>query len=76
MYVTDGWTNRRINARTDGQKVYKSKVFHVIPFKQKKNFENQTVRTENERLRNGRMDKRTDKRTDRWTKGIKVMSLI
>ena len=40
-----------MDKRTDGQtdKNYKSQVSDVLPFKQKKNFENRTVRTENER---------------------------
>ena len=59
---TDGQTG----GRADTDKTYKSEVFDIIPFKQKKNFENRTVRTEIEsKAWNARTERRSGRETNK-----------
>ena len=63
MYGTDGQTDKK----------YKRKVSDVIPFKQKKNFKNQTIRTQNERCTertDGQTDGQTDKKYKSWVSHV------
>ena len=63
MRARNGWTDRWTGRQTD--KTYKSEVFDIIPFKQKKNFENRTVRTEIEsKAWNARTERRSGRETN------------
>ena len=64
MKTRYGWTDRRTGRQTD--KTYKSEVFDIIPFKQKKNFENRTVITEIEsKARKAWTERRSGRETDK-----------